>query len=500
MEKTEFKKDDQNVKLKIVRHKWDDEKKEEKKQRVQLVILVCAIVVSFFMGILYNSATKVSNGTGNKKFTIFEAVYETMANDWYFGKDSEDINEALLQAAIKGMVKAQGDPHTEYMTAEEMKAFAQSLETSFTGIGIRYVQIDEGVLVREVLEFSPAEKSGLLAGDIITKVEGVETATMTDDELQKCIRGESGTDVVVTVLRDQKEFEMTITRGEIYTSVSSEIIDNIGHISISSFGTTTASELKTHLDKLASKNISKLIIDLRDNGGGYLRTLLDMTSFFMKEGTVVIQEVDKKGAIHTGLTTGKDYYGGIFKDIVILVNENSASCSEVFAAAMKEQLNATIIGVTTYGKGTVQVSASYPDGSALKYTTASWLTPNGDSIEGKGIEPDIEEKLHEALYQSYFKFEKEEKYTYDQVNENIKVAQLILDFLGYDVKRTDGYFDASTIDAIKAFQNKVGVTVNGNLDYDTAVSFNTEVAKEWGINRHKYDNQLKKAVEVISSY
>ena len=495
MEKTE-----KNVKLKVVRHKWSDERKEEKKQRIQIVILICAIAVSFFMGMMFNNATRTTSSTGNRQFTILEAVYNTMAHDWYFGKDSKDIDTDLLQAAIKGMVNAQGDPHTEYMTAEEMKAFSKSLETSFTGIGIRYVAIEEGVLVREVLEFSPAEASGMLAGDIIIKVGELLTSEMDDDELQNAIRGESGTDVVVTIRREQKEFEMTITRGEIYTSVSSKIIDDIGHISISSFGTTTASELKTHLDKFVGKNISKLIIDLRDNGGGYLRTLLDMTSFFMEKGTVVIQEIDINGKTHLGLTTGENYYQDVFKDIVILVNENSASCSEVFAAAMKEQLDATIIGITTYGKGTVQVSVGYPDGSALKYTTASWLTPNGESIEGKGIDPDIEEKLHQALYQSYLTFEKDEKYKYDEVHENVKVAQLMLDFLGYSIKRTDGYFDNATTSAIKQFQTSAGLTTNGILDYDTSVALNSEIVREWSINRNKHDNQLKKAIETINNH
>ena len=499
MEKTEMKKNDNNVQLKVVRHKWDDEKKKEKNHRIQVFILICAIAVSFVMGMMFSNATRTNISTGNKQFTILEAVYQTMANDWYFGKDSEDIDAELLHAAIKGMVDAQGDPHTSYMTADEMKAFSQSLETSFTGIGIRYVAIEEGVLVREVLEFSPAEESGMLAGDIITKVEGVTTALMTDEELQNCIRGESGTDVVVTVKREQEEFDMTITRGEIYTSVSSEIIDDVGHIFISSFGTTTASELKTHLDKFVNRNISKIIIDLRDNGGGYLRTLLDMTSFFMEKGTVVIQEIDIKGQTHLGVTTGENYYKDVFKDIVILVNENSASCSEVFAAAMKEQLKATIIGVTTYGKGTVQVSVGYPDGSALKYTTASWLSPNGESIEGKGIEPDIEEKLHQALYLSYLNFEKEEQHKYDEVHDSVKSAQLMLDFLGYNVKRTDGYFDISTTSAIREFQSKAKLTETGILDYDTAVALNSEIVREWSINRQKYDNQLRKAIETINN-
>jgi len=484
---------EKNVKVKLVRHQWDDEVKDQKKKRTQNIILISAIVVSFVLGVLFSNTIKLPVKGSN--FETLEAVYQIMNKDWFFGKENPNLSEELMESAIRGMVNGQGDIHTSFMSKDEMKQFSSALETSFVGIGVRYVEIEEGVMVTEVIDFTPAQKSGVQAGDIIIKVDGVDVSTMENDDLPNAIKGEPQTDVVITIKRQTEVFDMTITRDEIYTSVSSRVVDGVGHIKITTFGTTTAKELENHIEKLNEQNVDNIILDFRKNGGGYLSALIDMASLFMEPNTDVIRQEYRDGKIEVGRTTGGNYK---FDKIVVLVDEGSASASEVFAAAMREQMNTQIVGVTTYGKGTVQVSRTFPDGSALKYTIAAWLTPHGKSIEGVGIVPDLEVKLHDALYLNFFAFETDEQYKYDSVSLSVSSMQKILDFLGYDVSRSDGYFDSKTVQALNTFKGSVNLPQDGILDYETSIALNSAITKEWGINRDNYDTQLKEALNLFN--
>ena len=487
--------ENKKVHVRLVRHKWADEIEIEKKNRRRKLIFVCAIVVAFTMGTLFGGIVSLPTvQQGNSDFSVLESVYQIMSNQWYFSKDNANIDEDLMNAAIEGMVDAQGDIHTQYMSQEEMTSFSSSLETSFVGIGIRYYRLDGNLMVKGVILDSPAENAGIEPGDLILKADGVELAPLSDDEVQSMVRGKEGSQVVITVQRGQKVFDVTITRHEVHTSIDSRILANqIGYMQVTSFGDKTAEEMKTHLDNFVSEGVEKLIIDLRDNGGGYLSTLQAMSSYFLADGSVVLQQEHVDGSIELTKTKGTPYNF----EVVLLVNENSASCSEVFAAALKEHNQVKIVGTTTYGKGTVQVIQAFANGSALKYTTAAWLTPNGNSIQGEGIHPDVEVYLDEALYLSALSFEDGENYQYDCVANDVASMQKILKFLGYDIQRTDGYFDKHTVSCVKAFQEDVGVTVNGILNEDTANALNREILVEWNNNRDACDTQLQAAIALF---
>ena len=424
-------------------------------------------------------------------FPILESVYSIMGNRWYFSKDNANIDQDLMDAAIKGMVDAQGDPHTQYMSQEEMASFSNSLETSFVGIGIRYNRLDGDLLVQGVILDSPAEKAGVMPGDLILKADGIELKPLSDDEVQNRVRGKEGTKVVITLKRGQDIMDVEITRHEVHTSVDSKTIEeSIGYIQITSFGDKTATELKTHLDKFVNEGIGDLIIDLRDNGGGYLTTLQTMCSYFLDNGSIVLQQEHVDGSIELTKTMGRPYDF----NVVLLVNENSASCSEVFAAALREHKQVKIVGTTTYGKGTVQVIQAFANGSALKYTTAAWLTPYGASINGVGIKPDVEVFLDDALYLKTFNFDEDESYAYDVVSNEVVNMQKILKFLGYPMKRTDGYFDKISENSLMQFQKEYGISQTGILDDTTANELNRAVLVKWNTEKMAVDSQLQAAI------
>ncbi|MCF0111634.1 MAG: S41 family peptidase [Erysipelotrichaceae bacterium] len=483
------------IQLRMVKHKWEDEIEEEKRQAKKKRLTICLMIVMFLLGSVVTYAVDhiPSGSSGTNTVTLFDSVYTTMKDNWFYGRDIEDFGSKLTMDAINGMVDAQGDPHTYYMTAEEMKEFSGSLENSIVGIGVRYQYVDGCVLIKEVLADSPALTVGLQPGDMIIAVEGVSTAEIGDEHIADAIKGEEGTDVTVTVKRESDVYDITITRAQVFTSVTSEIKEGIGYVQISSFGSQTAEELYNHLVALQNKGVTRLILDVRDNGGGYLNTLMKMSSFFLPKGSVVLKEEMRDGSVTTHTTSTLPIS---FDKIVLLVNENSASCSEVFASALRDA-GVSIVGVTTYGKGTVQVTRAFSDGSALKYTTARWLTSDDKSIDGIGVVPDEEVRLPDAMYESYVILEENESYAPDTVSDKVKTSQILLDFLGYSVDRKDGYFSAKTQSAIRKFQKDQQLEATGILDHTTASALNAAVVREWSVNRDVHDTQFVKAMEII---
>ena len=464
-----------------------------------IVFLALALTITFVIGFqagrFAGSSSSSSQPSGlDSRFSLFESVYNILTKEFYFGQDTEDYKDQLVYDAINGMVDSQGDIHTDYMTPEEVQEFMGSLESNIVGVGIRYRELDGEILVLEVLRDSPAERAGLQAGDIITAVDGVACKEHSVDYVAKLVAGERGTNVVLTVNRMGNITDITATRDIVGTTVSSTVKEGIGVLTITSFGDKTAEEMAKHLNYLKEAKVTRLIIDLRNNGGGYAQTLDEMCTYFMDNGQIVMIEEDRDGnQIIDKVRKSKKIS---YEKSVILVNENSASCSEVFTLALKENCNAIIVGTTTYGKGLAQLSTMFSDGSALKYTDVIWKSGNGVFINGEGITPDYIVKLHDALYLNYLNLDDEEVYEYDQVNGKIYTAQVMLDFLGYSVDRQDGYFSAATRDAITAFQKNNGLEVNGKLDKRTASAIDSKLVSEWGINKDKYDTQMHKALEL----
>jgi carboxyl-terminal processing protease len=390
----------EKVYVKLTKHEWPDEVAKKRKNRWVFRVVVLAVLLAFTTGWLFGHNTPVNNQTTQQQneYTRLDAVISQLSSIWYYGKDIENIESSLLDNAIKGMIDLNGDPYTDYLSAEEVLSFEQSIDMGFVGIGVQFYVLDEINIVERVFKNSPAERFGVLPGDIIHKVSGVEVNGMPTSDIADLVKGKAGTTVTIEFIRANEPLVLEIERGEVRNSAYGEIIDDVGVLEIYQFGSFTHLEIKTYLDEMKEANVENLVIDMRDNGGGYLESLLNIASFFVEKDTIVIQQKYKDGKIELGKVTQDNVYDN-FKKIVLLVNGNTASASEVLAAALSELKDVIVVGETTFGKGSVQITRPFSDGSALKVTTAQWLTPDGNLIQDIGIEPDVVVKKHPVFYQ-----------------------------------------------------------------------------------------------------
>ena len=304
--------------------------------------------------------------------------------------DGELDEPKLIDGLKKGMVEAAGDPYTVYMNEEEATAFSESLSGSFGGIGAELAKKDEAIVVVAPIAGTPADKAGLRAQDIIVSIDDQDATGISVEEAVKRIRGEAGTTVKLGVLRGQERLDFTITREKItIPSVTTSYAENdtIGIISISQFSEDTASLVNTAANEFKQKGVKGIIVDVRNNPGGYLNSAVDISGKWLKNGQTIVEEKRDGKTVEsfTAKTTGT--LNGI--PTVVLVNEGSASASEILAGALKDNKAAQLIGVTTFGKGSVQETVMYEKGGLLKVTVARWFTPAGNNISESGIEPDV---------------------------------------------------------------------------------------------------------------
>lgn len=333
----------------------------------------------------YTSASTVSEADVNKKLDQINSLIE----DYYLYEDEID-EDTLIDGIYSGYAEALGDPYTEYYDEKETEALYESTSGEFSGIGAtmsKSADSDE-ITVSNVYDDSPADKAGLKQGDVIYQVDDHSASGQDLETVVSWIKGEQGTEVVLHVLRDGKEIELTATRDiiEVHT-VSSEMKDNqIGYIAVSEFDSVTYDQFKEALDNLESQGMQGLVIDLRGNPGGSLTTVTDMLKLLLPEGTIVSTK-DKYGNTEEITCDGKHEF---IKPLAVLVNQYSASASEIFSGAIQDYGTGTIVGMTTYGKGVVQQLMDLGDGTCLKVTIAEYYTPSGRSINGTGVEPDVE--------------------------------------------------------------------------------------------------------------
>ena len=301
--------------------------------------------------------------------------------------DSDKISEA----AILGMLESLDDPYASFLDAEQFSMESQDVHGSFEGIGAHVGMRDEKITIIAPMPDSPAEKAGIRSGDVILGINGSSTADTTLLEAVSKIRGEKGTTVDLLILHVNETAPVTITvrRGVIQIdSVSFQLMpDNIGYIYISNFTESTKSEVETALKAFKESTASgSLVLDLRNNPGGLLNSVVDVTSLFIDDG-LVLYEIDSSGARKdwpVRRTGNKQDY-----PMVVLINQFSASASEVLCGALMDHQRATVIGTKSFGKGSVNILRSLSDGSGIYFTVAHWFTPNGTLIEGSGIKPDV---------------------------------------------------------------------------------------------------------------
>ena len=343
------------------------------------------------------------SGDGEKQLDLNQVTaklkqLESLVDKMYLFDDKADV--AQEEAGIyKGFLYGLNDPYAAYYTKEELASFVDDTTGTYSGIGALVSQnVKTGIFtIIKVFEDTPAKKAGILPGDIIFAVDGTEVTGIDLNLLvNNHIKGENGTDVTVTVFRESKnEYKTyTITRKKMdIPTVEWEMLDNqIGYVSVSEFDSVTVDQFKNAIDTLRADGMKKLVIDLRNNPGGELDAVSSMMDYMLPDGKTMVTISDKNKK--EDVITSDD---GHQLDIptVILVNQNSASASEVFTGALKDYKAATVVGTTTFGKGIVQNLVPLADGSGVKLTTAHYYTPNGTDIHGKGIEPDVKVELNE---------------------------------------------------------------------------------------------------------
>ncbi len=469
------------------------------------IALIVAIVLS--LGCLTAYAEETGENT-ELDLNIVENRMLDLATDyimesWLYDTTKEDLyrhalrqiiaeNPELYDTALKGMF-GNLDEFSEYYTLDEYNAFMDNLSGEMCGIGVSIMEFSQGIQVLSVYKNSPAEAAGLKQGDIITTVDGNDIVGMYIEAAKQYIIGEEGTDVVIGFIRDGEYKEVTITRAIITVeSTYSQILEgDIGYLSIAQFDEHLYESVKKELDFFDENGITDLIIDLRNNPGGSLEVLVEVAGEFVPKGPVM--HIDYKGDEYD-----YTFFSELEKpkyNLVVLVNEYSASASEAFAGAIQDTKAGTIVGVTTYGKGTMQNVVSVTVGGGIRLTEAEYLTPNKNHVHQIGITPDIEieNKIVPFLDENFSKF------TYDRVmqlgdeGDDVLALNQRMYLLGYSVGIPDDKFDDDLYYAVKKFQDTMGLYPYGVCDITTQLAIHNAIQGEEIL----HDRQLEAALKIF---
>jgi carboxyl-terminal processing protease len=368
------------------------------KNRSNILTLVSLVVITALISfsisaLIFNGWNKLNpnsisfdkDSVSKENINKFNKVRDILKSQYY-----KNVNEdEMLEGAIAGMAESLGDRYTAYYTREKWQRFEQDLQGSFVGIGVTVRMDDNGLLnIVEVYDDSPAKKSGAIPGDRIVKVNGTDVTKMAEDEIIKLIRGRENTKVMVTVFRESESrfIDLDIVRQKIKEeNIKSRLLEgNIGYIRLIKFDSEIAKYFEQRLKQLEKQGIQGLIIDVRDNPGGYYRQVVTIADMLLPKCTIVYTE-DKYKKKEYEYSDSEE----LKMPLAVLVNGNSASASEILAGAIKDNKKGLLIGTKTYGKGLVQASFTLDDGSGIKVTVQRYFTPSGVCIQGTGIQPDV---------------------------------------------------------------------------------------------------------------
>lgn len=469
-----------------------EEKRQKTKHRV-LIILLCVLflIIGFGGGVLFVYQVHPTNKADSTN-TLGE-IEALMENYWIYSNEYENLETLLEDKAFYGMTRFDEDPYTTYMSNAELDEFASSINMDFVGIGVVYSTASGKAVIQRVIKDSPAEKVKLQAGDIIEKVDGISIDNLSSSEIKELVLGEIGTEVVITITRNNTSFDVSVIRDEVDNTVYCYAQDDYVVMELSSFGNATGKDCMSYLDEYT--DYSKLIIDIRNNTGGYQTSVKEIAGLFIGDGQVYLRQKDVNGLEAYDLTQCSKTYTN-FNKIIILINGETASAAEVFAICLKEELPyVTLVGETTYGKGVIQTTRSLLNGGVLKFTSYYWYSPNGESINNVGIKPDVEVKLDDIAYEYYSKLDDDENYKYDSVNESVRISEMALKFLGYNINRTDGYFDESFELALNEYKANNNMDMDGTLDNDTYQAIMSSVVL--GLADASKDYQMLKAIDLL---
>lgn len=481
-----------------------------RKQQIVFIIFVAIVfsAVGLYAGITLSPTPAGEQGEANNKnddkdkSNNVEVKYddlEKVSQAFKLIKEhyiDEVEDKDLIEGAIQGMLGTLNDPYSSYMDDEMTNRFTEQIESSFEGIGAEVSMVNGKVTIVAPIKDSPAEAAGLRPNDRIIKIDHESIEGLDLNEAVEKIRGERGTEVILEIERDgvAETFEVTIVRDKIpietvFASIDESNGKRTGIIELTTFSQTTAEEFFTELEKMESEGIDGLVIDVRGNPGGLLNSIEEILRGFIPKDIPYIQTEDRTGdriPFYSDLEEMKDY------PISVLIDEGSASASEILAVAMKE-VGYHVVGTPSFGKGTVQNAMPMGDNSTLKLTIYKWLSPEGNWIHEVGVEPTVEKKQPDYYYSNPIQIE--EPLKYDDNSPRIANIQVMLNGVGYKTDRTDGYFDQSTEKAIERFQRDKGLDSNGIIDAETAAMIERAVIEK--IRNKEDDLQLDEAIKVL---
>lgn len=370
--------------------------------RTKNIICVIAIGIAFVCGFYFHEAMfqqyyKMAYSIDGVDFSLLKKAWDQIAVN-YVDPDKID-KEQMTYGAVSGMIDAVGDPYTEFFDPEEAKKLEEDLAGSFEGIGLQLGVKNDKITAIAPIKGTPAERAGLKPGDVILAVDKTPTADISVDEVVTMIRGPKGTKVVLTITRqgDEGTKDIEITRDVIKVpSMEWELTTTsdgkkIAHVTLFQFSDSVYQDFKNAAFEILNSNVSGIILDLRSNPGGLVNQATDIAGWFLDRGEIILIEQDKNGKQTEVKSSGPSNFSST--PLVVLIDEGTASSSEILAGALKDDRNAPLIGQLSFGKGTVQKIVDFDDGSSLKVTVAKWFTPSGAIIQDKGIEPDIEVEL-----------------------------------------------------------------------------------------------------------
>ncbi|MDO4663705.1 MAG: S41 family peptidase [Erysipelotrichaceae bacterium] len=468
---------------------------------VGIVSLVVGMVVASVLPIPFLSKTEVAQTSDELK--KFQTVYDLLSNEWYYSKDDENIKTTLIENALSGMTTIPEDPHTSYLELERANAFSDALAGSNVGIGVRFfTDTQNRFIVKDVYINSAADRAGIQPGDEIVKVAKQEVTGKSADDVAKIIQSNANQSMGMQVSRNGETIDMMVTPGTFDETVCASMLEDNGLITMNSFSKDTAKDFTDAVGRLREQGAKNLILDLRNNTGGYLSSVIQIASSLLPADSVVFQECLKDGTVKT-IKTEDNYAQVEFDHIYILQNKKTASASEILIGALKDHIpdKVTTLGQTTYGKGTEQNTIPFEDGSSIKFTKAEWKTPNGLSINKVGFIPDVEVALSEVATVSYVPVSEESplNITPDSVHSNAKAAQIYLRYLGYPAQRSDEYFSVESSEALKSFQSDHGLEPTGVIDNTTFQTMLDLLSKKLNEESLSNDSVINRTLEMIHS-
>ena len=365
-----------------------------------LFIIFIAYVMGFASGQTQIPSSARIQGVANMQYATDDADFSIFWDAWdqleekFVNRGNLD-RQKMVYGAIEGMVKSAGDPYTAFFPPDEAKLLNEDIDGNFSGIGAEIGFKKDILTVIAPLKDSPAERAGILTGDRILKIDATSTDSLTLEEAVRMIRGEEGTQVKLTIFRDgfSEAKTFSITRDIINVpSVSWKKEGDVAYIQLYGFVGNIDEEFKKAARQIVASGAKKIVLDVRNNPGGYLDSAVETASYFIPQGDLVVSESFGNGK------QGNEYRSKGYRyfqkmPVVVLMNDGSASASEILAGALKDNRNATLVGQKSFGKGSVQEVASLSNDTILKITVAKWLTPSGKSIQDHGIEPDVEVKI-----------------------------------------------------------------------------------------------------------